>query len=207
MKIIRFNFTEKIVITLVSFLFLGACSSSVDTKESSTIAEVSIVADDITKKENETVIDTIPFKNKVVFEVFNYGGCMRMGPNCPAYKLYVDGSFNLYRMGTEGYALPEIVSSGMIDKAMLADWLALVDGIDFLELVKDLEKGECRSCFDGIDKTYSIHMLGVEMGVQQMQLSSRSLGFDMTLPFFQQGKKLEDEMYRIAPLEIKMREQ
>jgi len=93
-----------------------------------------------------------------------------------------------------------IANIGMIDKALVDQWLSLVEETDFTELVTRLGTGECRACFDGIDYVYNILPES-----KNIQLSSRDYGFSTSEKFFSASEQLLLAMSKTAPLAIESR--
>ncbi len=128
-----------------------------------------------------------------VLRIVERGGCIRMGPNCVDYRLKSDGSYDLYRAGTD-----ELAASGQVDAALLEAWLSARDNPDFRDQMSSLGKGECRACFDGVDVTYTFKLDG-----KTVEIDNEAVGFDTKLAFFQTALDLQRAMRTGADFEMK----
>jgi hypothetical protein len=89
-------------------------------------------------------------------EVLRYvttGGCEVLGPNCPTWSIWDDGTVQLWRTAVGGE--PEI--TGTIPVATVAAWQAVADDIDLATLRADVSPGTCNSCMDGADIVVTVH--------------------------------------------------
>lgn len=89
-------------------------------------------------------------------EVLRYvttGGCEVLGPNCPTWSVWDDGSVQVWRTAVGGE--PEI--TGAIPVATVAAWQAVADRIDLDALTAEVGPGTCNSCVDGADIVVTVH--------------------------------------------------
>jgi len=113
----------------------------------------------------------------VVLRDVTTGGCVVLGPNCPTYAVYADGTVEITRTGTE--EPPEI--TGAVPEQAVLQWLQLAQQTDFVALAVAAGPGVCQSCFDGSDSVITITWPGLATPVQ---LDSTKVHFDGSLPFF-----------------------
>jgi hypothetical protein len=113
----------------------------------------------------------------VVLRDVTTGGCVVLGPNCPTYAVYADGTVEITRTGTE--EPPEI--TGAVPAQAVLQWLQLAQQTDFVALAATAGPGVCQSCFDGSDSVITITWPGQATPVQ---LDSTKVHFDESLPFF-----------------------
>jgi len=111
-------------------------------------------------------------------EVLRYvttGGCEVLGPNCPTWSVWDDGTVYLWRTAVGGD--PEI--TGTIPVAAVADWQAAADDIDLEALTDEVGPGSCNSCVDGADIVVTVHRADGDV-----VLDSTELAFDPSADAF-----------------------
>lgn len=147
----------KVALLLALALVLGACASSEGGADVTSAPDTSmnvqtsttIIVDE--PPPASTTLTTIPEPSGEAFVVRLEGGCMMMGPNCPVYRFFTDGTVELVRL-TEEEEPP--LGSADIDPALVSAVTDLVGSTDLDALAASLPPGECRGCYDGIDVTY-----------------------------------------------------
>ncbi|MEN9646043.1 MAG: hypothetical protein RL238_2712 [Actinomycetota bacterium] len=105
-------------------------------------------------------------------EVLRYvttGGCEVLGPNCPTWSVWDDGTVQVWRTAVGGE--PEI--TGTIPVATVAAWQAVAADIDLTALRDEVGQGSCNSCVDGADIVVTVHRADGEL-----VLDSTDLAFD-----------------------------
>jgi hypothetical protein len=86
----------------------------------------------------------------VLVTVQQTGGCLMMGPNCPTYVVFADGTVDLLRSGQPD----SVIDSTVVDEAQVAKLLGDLAAADFAALRERLPVGECQGCYDGIDTVF-----------------------------------------------------
>ena len=105
-------------------------------------------------------------------EVLRYvttGGCEVLGPNCPTWSIWDDGTVQLWRTAVGG----EPGITGTIPVAEVAAWRAVADHIDLATLTAEVGPGTCNSCVDGADLVVTVHRTDGDL-----VLDSTVLAFD-----------------------------
>lgn len=121
---------------------------------------------------------TVPTTATAPAEVLRYvttGGCEVLGPNCPTWSVWDDGTVQLWRTAVGGE--PEIV--GSIPVADVAAWQSVADEIDLDTLATEVGPGSCNSCVDGADIVVTVQREGGEV-----VLDSTRIEFDPEHPVF-----------------------
>lgn len=111
-------------------------------------------------------------------EVLRYvttGGCEVLGPNCPTWSIWDDGTVQIWRTAVGGE--PEI--TGTIPLSAVAAWQAVADRIDLTTLSAEVGPGTCNSCVDGADLVVTVHRPEGDV-----VLDSTDLAFDPTNEVF-----------------------
>lgn len=121
-----------------------------------------------------TAPDTVPAP-AVVLRYVEMGGCQMMGPNCPTYLVFDDGTVEVHRTGEDGPA----VLTGRLPDGEIDAFLAAAATIDFEELAATVGPGTCNACVDGVDIT-----LTLELPSGEVQLDSTVVNFDPANDFF-----------------------
>jgi hypothetical protein len=124
------------------------------------------------------------------------GGCQMMGPNCPKFVVYPDGTVEIYRAGEQGPA--EV--TGTIDSAALEAFLAVAEAEDFDALIERLPPGTCQACVDGVDI-----LLDVKLNGKTESLNSTVIAFDEGEPFFAALTTLINQVSAVGELPIEQR--
>lgn len=124
------------------------------------VAAVALVAcgDDsvLPSQPADTAATTTPSTVPAPAEVLRYvttGGCEVMGPNCPTWSIWDDGTVQVWRTAVGGE--PEI--TGTIPVTAVAAWQAVADDIDLAALTAAVGPGTCNSCVDGADNVVTVH--------------------------------------------------
>lgn len=117
---------------------------------------------------------TVPAPQEVLRYVTT-GGCEVMGPNCPTWSIWDDGTVQVWRTAVGGE--PEIV--GTIPVATVIAWQAVADDIDLAALTAEVGPGACNSCVDGADLVVT-----VQRDTGAVTLDSTELAFDPTNEVF-----------------------
>ena len=105
---------------------------------------------------DDTVATTTPSTVPASAEVLRYvttGGCEVLGPNCPTWSIWDDGTVQVWRTAVGGE--PEI--TGTIPTATVAAWRAVAADIDLAALTDEVGPGTCNSCVDGADIMVTVH--------------------------------------------------
>ncbi len=121
------------------------------------------------------------------------GGCVVMGPNCPTYRVWSDGTVEISRTGEDSPA--EV--TGSIPAAQVAAWLASVADLDVETLAAAVGPGTCNSCVDGADT-----MLTVQTDAGDTLLDSTKLAFDPTNEFFADVERLMADVRAVGDLPL-----
>lgn len=133
---------------------------------------------------------------EVVLRYEAIGGCQMMGPNCPTYEVYDDGTVTIARTGEN--QPPEITGSIPADEI-----LAFLDGaasIDFVALADRVGPGTCQSCVDGVDT-----MITMELPSGEVTLDSTVVNFDPAEPFFADLETLMTDVRAVGELSLVQR--
>ena len=105
-------------------------------------------------------------------EVLRYvttGGCEVMGPNCPTWSIWNDGTVQVWRTAVGGE--PEITGSS--PGSAIDAWQTVADDIDLAALTAEVGPGACNSCVDGADLVVTVHRAGGDV-----TLDSTEMAFD-----------------------------
>lgn len=119
-----------------------------------------------------------------------------MGPNCPKFVVYDDGTVEIYRGGEDGPA--EV--TGSIDPAALQAFFTVAEAEDFDALLERLPPGTCQACLDGVDI-----QLDVKLNGENESLNSTVVAFDEGEPFFAALTTLIEEVASVGELPIEQR--
>lgn len=109
------------------------------------------------------------------------GGCVVMGPNCPTFVVWSDGTVEISRTGED--TEPEV--TGSIPAIVVATWLESVADLDVAALADDVGPGSCNSCVDGADTLLTVHTANGDV-----TLDSTELAFDTEHEFFAELERL-----------------
>jgi hypothetical protein len=112
--------------------------------------------------------DTAPAPVEVLRYVTT-GGCEVLGPNCPTWSIWDDGTVQVWRTAVGGE--PEI--AGTIPVSAVTAWQAVAAVIDLAALTDAVGPGTCNSCVDGADIVVTVHRADGEV-----VLDSTELAFD-----------------------------
>ena len=121
------------------------------------------------------------------------GGCVVMGPNCPTYVVWSDGTVEISRTGEDGD--PEV--TGSIPESQVATWLATVAELDAAALADEVGPGSCNSCVDGADTLLTVH---TDAG--DVTLDSTKLAFDPANRFFADLEQLMSGVRAVGDLPL-----
>jgi hypothetical protein len=121
--------TRALILAAVVGIAAAACSSEGD----SSISTAQVV-------EPDTVLVTVE----------QTGGCLMMGPNCPTYVVFANGTVDLIRSGQSD----SVIDSTVVDEAQVTRLLGDLAAADFAALRERLPVGECQGCYDGIDTVF-----------------------------------------------------
>jgi hypothetical protein len=121
------------------------------------------------------------------------GGCVVMGPNCPTYVLWSNGTVEISRTGED--TEPEV--TGTIPESLVATWLASVAGLDAAALADEVGPGSCNSCVDGADT-----LLTVRTANGDVTLDSTEMAFDTANEFFADLERLMTEVRAVGELPL-----
>ena len=135
---------------------------------------------------------TVPTPQEVVRYVTT-GGCEVMGPNCPTWSIWDDGTVHVWRTAVGG--APEI--SGTIPVAAVSAWQAVAADIDLAALTAEVGPGTCNSCVDGADLVVTVHRAGGDV-----TLDSTELAFDPTNEVFAALESLMTEARTVGELPL-----
>jgi hypothetical protein len=176
-----------VLILLASFvLVVSACGDDSDPASSNAATTPSTAAPTTTP----------PAEGDPVLVYEATGGCQMMGPNCPKFVVYPDGTVEIYRAGEQRPA--EVTAT--IDPAALAAFLTVAEAEDFDALVERLPPGTCQACVDGVDI-----LLDVKLNGQTESLNSTVVAFDEREPFFAALTTLIEQVSAVGELPIEQR--
>ncbi len=130
----------------------------------------------------------------VVLRYAMTGGCEVLGPNCPTYTVWSDGTVELSRTGVDGP--PEV--TGHIPAAEVATWFASVHDLDAATLATQVGPGTCNSCVDGADITATVALPG-----GPVVLDSTALAFDPANPTFAALEHLMVDVRAVGDLTVR----
>jgi len=119
-----------------------------------------------------------------------------MGPNCPKFVVYADGTVEIYRAGEQEPA--EV--TGSIDPSALAAFFDVAEAEDFDALIERLPPGTCQACVDGVDI-----VLDVKLNGENESLNSTVVAFDESEPFFAALNTLIEQVGAVGELPIEQR--
>jgi hypothetical protein len=137
--------------------------------------------------------DTIPAP-AVVLRYATTGGCVVLGPNCPTYTVWNDGTVEVSRTGVDGPA--EI--TGHIPATKVRTWFATVRDLDAAALAAHVGPGTCNSCVDGADIVAT-----VELPAGPVVLDSTKLAFDPADPTFAALERLMTDVRAVGALPVR----
>jgi hypothetical protein len=126
------------------------------------------------------------------------GGCQMMGPNCPRFEVYADGTVEIFRAGENEPA----EATGSVDAAAVAAFFAVADveAADFDTFVGGLGEGTCQACLDGVDI-----QLDVKLNGASESLNSSVVSFDPGEPFFAALDTLMAKVFTVGELAVEQR--
>ncbi len=154
--------------------------NSIDTSTSATIAPTT----------TPTTTAPAPF---VALRWVDDGGCVVMGPNCPTFVVWSDGSVEISRTGET--TPPEV--TGSIRRSDVEAWLGSVADLDPTALAAAVGPGTCNSCVDGADT-----VLTVRTTTGDVTLDSTELAFDRTNEFFADLDQLMADVRAVGDLPL-----
>ena len=165
---------------LAAIGLLAGCGASPTVHPSGESAETVPVSDQPASRRPVLVYDTT-------------GGCLVLGPNCPRYVVYDDGTVELFRSGEPGPP----VEQASIPATSVTAWLDQVSQIDVDALIARLPPGSCQSCVDGIDV-----ILQVQRASGPVTFDSTVVAFDPAEPFFADLEALMAQVRAAAELQM-----
>ncbi|MFM2078586.1 MAG: hypothetical protein RJA49_2476 [Actinomycetota bacterium] len=131
---------------------------------------------------------------RVVLRYATTGGCVVLGPNCPTYTVWMDGTVDVSRTGID--APPEI--TGRVPAAEVQEWFASVQDLDPAALAAQVGPGTCNSCVDGTDIVATIERSG-----GPVTLDSTQLAFDPSDPTFAALERLMVDVRAVGALPLR----
>jgi len=121
------------------------------------------------------------------------GGCEVMGPNCPTYTVWNDGTVEISRTGDD--APPAV--TGTIPTSEVEAWLASVADLDVAALTAAVGPGSCQSCVDGADNLVTVHTSNGDVAID-----STKLAFDPSNDFFAGLERLMNDVRAVGTLPL-----
>lgn len=105
------------------------------------------------------------------------GGCMVLGPNCPTWIVYSDGSVEVVRTMTSPATDNSVQATGLVAVPLVAAVVREARATDETTLAAELGPGSCQSCVDGADVVVTIRD-----GARSTTLDSLEVSFDAGNP-------------------------
>ena len=130
----------------------------------------------------------------VVLRYATTGGCVVLGPNCPTYTVWSDGTVDVSRTGVD--AAPEI--TGHVPATEVQAWFASVHDLDATALAAQVGPGTCNSCVDGTDIVATVELPG-----GSVTLDSTKLAFDPADPTFAALERLMVDVRAVGALPLR----
>jgi hypothetical protein len=121
------------------------------------------------------------------------GGCEVMGPNCPTYTVWNDGTVEISRTGDD--AVPAV--TGTIPASEVEAWLTSVADLDVAALAANVGPGSCQSCVDGADNLVTVHTSNGDT-----TLDSTKLAFDPANDVFAGLERLMTDVRTVGDLPL-----